>query len=430
MTVHYRAEPDGRVQDLTLPKQDKLYYLNVHYAEAERGIYWTQFDEGRSELQIWRFDMATAARTLVKSASNKMTDVVIDKAGRLAGIETEVDRTETQWTDPARVNLVSAVEKIFPKATVTIADMTDDGKVVVFLISAPDAPDSYYLYDSTAKSLDEIGTRYPELEDKALGEMTYITYKARDGLDIPAYVVKRKDTPPGAPLVVMPHGGPAARDVYAYNYMAQALAWRGYVVLEPEYRGSYGFGDTYQQAGNKHLAQMTTDLEDGVRYLQAQGTIDPKKVCVFGWSWGGYLAQAALAFTPKTYVCGVSGDGIADLYEVLDEGDDMFWGGYSAEYWRSVIGQPMLDAAAIHATSPIEHITDIQAPLLLIHGSEDRVVSKHQSEHMNAAMQKAGKTVTYLPIQYMHHGPEKYSERLAVMTAVDDFIAKAFATVK
>ncbi len=429
MYLHYRAEPDGRVQDLTMPKQDHLLYLDFRYAQADHAIVWTQFDDAKGELQIWRFDMATGEKTLVKTDNNKQTRPVIDRSGHLAGFAVEADRVETQWTDPGRVQLVAAVQKIFPKATVNIADMTEDGKVVVFLISAPDAPDSYYLYDTDAKSLDEIGTQYPELEDKPLGEMSFITYKARDGLQIPAYVVKLKDTPANAPLVVMPHGGPAARDVYTFNFMAEYLASKGYVVLEPQYRGSYGFGDAFQQAGNKHLAQMTTDLEDGVRYLAAQGTIDPKKVCIFGWSWGGYLTQAALAFTPKTYVCGVSGDGVADLFEVLDESNDFFFGGYGQDYWRSVIGQPLMDAAMIHATSPIEHVDAIQAPLLLIHGSEDYVVSKHQSEHMNAAMLKAGKTVTYLPIQYMHHGPEKYSERMAVMTAVDDFIAKAFAKV-
>jgi len=425
--VHYRATPNGRVQDLVMPKQDHLYYLDFRYAEAEHAIIWTQFDDTKGELQIWRFDMATGARTLIKTGDNKLIRPVIDKTGHVAGFSTERERVEIEWVDPARVTLASAVEKIFPKATVTIADMTDDAKVVVFLISAPDAPDSYYLYDTDSKSLDEIGTEYPELEDKPLGEMTYITYKARDGLDIPAYVVKRKDTPANAPLVVMPHGGPAARDVYSFNYMAEYLASRGYVVLEPQYRGSYGFGDAFQKAGDKHLAQMTTDLEDGVRYLAAQGMVDPKKVCIFGWSWGGYLAQAALAFTPKTYICGVSGDGVADLFEALDETNDFYFNGYSEEYWRTVIGQPMLDSATIHATSPIEHVDAIQAPLLLIHGTEDPVVRKLQSEHMNAAMLKAGKKVTYLPILYMHHGPEKYSEREAVMKAVDAFIADAFA---
>ncbi len=425
--IHYRPDPAGGSKELDLPKQDHLLYLDTSYAEGENAIYWTQLDDLKGEASVWRLDMASGAKTLVKTSSDQSLDVVLDKGGHLAGFSTLQDRSHTEWTDPFRAKLTAAVQGMFPKATVNIVDMTEDGKVVVFLISAPDAPDSYYLYDTTTKGLDEIGTDYPQLADQPLGEMTYITYKARDGLDIPAYVVKRKDTPANAPLVVMPHGGPAGRDVYAFNYQAEYLASKGYVVLEPQYRGSAGFGDSFQHAGDKHLAQMTTDLEDGVRYLAAQGTIDPAKVCVFGWSWGGYLAQAALAFTPKTYVCGVSGDGVADLYESLDDSNDFWWGGFSMDYWRSVIGNPSNDKAMIHATSPIEHIDAIQAPLLLIHGTEDWVVDKRESERMNAAMKKAGKTVTYLPIDYMHHGPGKAAERLQVMKAVDDFIADAFA---
>ncbi len=426
MVLRYRADATHS-QSLNLPKQDHLLYLNVSYAEGENSIYWTQLDDLKGEASVWRLDMTSGAKTLVKTSNNKSLDVVLDKGGHLAGFSTERDRVETEWIDPFRSKLVAAVQRMFPKATVTIADMTDDAKVVVFLISAPDSPDSFYLYDTTTKSLDEIGTDYPQLLDQPLGEMSYITYKARDGLEIPAYVIKRKDTPANAPLVVMPHGGPAARDVYDFNYAAEYLASKGYVVLEPQYRGSAGFGDAFQHAGDKHLAQMTTDLEDGVRYLAAQGLIDPAKVCVFGWSWGGYLAEAALAFTPKTYVCGVSGAGVSDLYESLDEHNDFWWGGYSTDYWRSVIGNPSSDRAMIHATSPIEHVDAIQAPLLLIHGTEDQVVDKRQSERMNAAMLKAGKKVTYLPIQYMHHGPHKAAERLEVMKTVDAFIADVFA---
>ena len=427
MVIHYRAEANGKVADLKLAKQDHVVYLSLDYAEAENAFYWTQFDDAKGEATIWRFDMATGAKTLFKTSDNRWARVLIDKSGRVAGIQTLADRVDTEWTDPFRLKLVDAVQKLFPKATVSVSDMTDDAKTVVFLISAPDAPDAYYLYNADSKSLDEIGSNYPELEDKPLGEMTYITYKARDGMEIPAYVTKRKDTPANAPLVVLPHGGPAWRDVYGFDYMAQYLASKGYVVLQPQYRGSGGFGEAYQKAGDKHLAQMTTDLEDGVKYLAAQGTIDPAKVCIFGWSWGGYLAQAALAFTPKTYICGVSGDGVADLYEMLDESNDFFWGGYSSDYWRSVVGQPLLDAAMIHATSPIEHVDAIRAPLLLIHGTYDRTVNIHQSQHMNAAMQKAGKPVTYLQIDYMPHGPVTAAERLKVMTTVGDFIADAFA---
>ncbi|ESQ91065.1 hypothetical protein ABAC460_07480 [Asticcacaulis sp. AC460] len=200
-------------------------------------------------------------------------------------------------------------------------------------------------------------------------------------------------------------------------------------MLQPQYRGSAGFGDAFQRAGDKHLDLMNTDLEDGVRSLAAQGTIDPKKVCVVGWSWGGYLAQAALAFTPDTYVCGVSGAGVSDLFQSLKDDNDFWWGGYGIEYWRGVIGRTGSDSDTIRATSPIEHVENFEDPLLLIHGEYDRTVSVRHSERMYEKMKKAGKDVAYIPIKFMHHGPNDKTERLQVFNAVDDFVAKAFAKV-
>lgn len=423
----YRAEPGGKVQTLRLPKQDKLYYVNFDYSEFENALYWSQFDYSKGEGAIYKYDFVTGATTLFRTGTNKDMDIRFDRTGRVIGITTVTDRVHTEWIDPYRLKVTAAVEKAFPKATVSIVDVSQDEKSVVLMVSAPDAPDSYYYYSAEAKDLAQIEVNYPELEGQPLAEMTYVTYKARDGLDIPAYVTKRKDTPSNAPLIVLPHGGPAARDVYGFNYEAQYLASRGYVVLQPQYRGSAGFGDAFQRAGNKNLDKMTTDLEDGVRYLNAQGLIDPKKVCIVGWSWGGYLAQASLAFAPDTYTCGVSGAGISDLAQQLEDANDFWWGGYTIEYWREVIGQPLMDAKIIHATSPIKHIDAIKAPLFLIHGEADPIISYRQSEKMNDAMKKAGKTVSYMPIKFMPHGPRNAEQKLAILKAIDEFVAKSFA---
>ena len=428
-TLRYKATPDGPVQVMHLPKQDKTYYTNFHFAEAEKAVYYAQFDYDKDIASIYRVDMATQAKTLFKTDTNKDLDLVFDKDGHVVGTETTTDRVHVQWSDDYRLKLTSAVEKVFPKATVDIVDMTPDGQNVVLSVSAPEDPDSFYYYNADSKYLSQIGMAYPELDGQPLGEMTYVTYKARDGLDIPAYITKRKDTPAHAPLIVFPHGGPAARDVYGFNYMAQFLASRGYVVLQPQYRGSGGFGDAFERAGNLHLDQMTTDLEDGVKYLAAQGMIDPAKVCIVGWSWGGYLADAGLTLSPGTYTCGVSGAGVSDLYELLGDDSDAYWGGYGITYWHGVVGRQVLDDVKIAATSPVLHVDAVRAPLLLIHGDLDPVVSIHQSERMNAAMKKAGKTVTYMPIKFMHHGPDTEDQRVTVLKTMDAFIADAFAHV-
>ncbi len=428
-TLRYRETPDGPVKTLHLPKQANTYYTNFHFGEADKSLYWSQFDYDKSVASIYRFDMTTQAQTVFKTGNSRDLDLVMDKDGRVLGTETTADRIQITWTDAYRLKLTAAVQKVFPKAEVVIMDMTPDGKNVVLWVSAPEEPDSYYYYNADSQYLTEIGGDYPELDGEMLGEMTYVTYKARDGLDIPAYVTKRKDTPAGAPLIVFPHGGPAARDTYGFNYMAQFLASRGYVVLQPQYRGSSGFGDSFERAGNMHLDQMTTDLEDGVKYLAAQGTIDPKRVCIVGWSWGGYLADAGVTLSPGTYACGVSGAGVADLYELLGDDNDTYWGGYGIEYWHSIIGRQVFDDAKIAATSPVMHVDAVKVPLLLIHGDLDPVVSVHQSQRMAAAMKKAGKPVTYTEIKYMHHGPDTEDQRLQVLKEMDSFIADALAKI-
>ncbi|WP_443750064.1 alpha/beta hydrolase family protein [Asticcacaulis solisilvae] len=429
VVVNYRPQPGAASQALRLPKQDNIYYLGYQYSEFDNSIYWSEFDYTKGLCSIWRHDIASGEKSLYRSGPNKDMTLTFDPYGHIVGITTVTDRVHTEWTAPYHLKMVGAVEKFFPNAFVDIADMTEDGRHIVFLVSAPEAPDSYYYYSAQTKDLVRVGANYPELDGQALAAMTYVTYKARDGLDIPAYVTARKDTPPNAPLIVMPHGGPRARDVYGFDYQAQYFASKGYVVLQPQYRGSAGFGDTFERAGNIHLDKMTTDLEDGVRYLAAQGRIDPKRVGVAGWSWGGYLAEAALAFTPETYACGIAGAGISDLFDSLEDDNDIFWGGYSMEYWQGVIGRPMRDSAQIHATSPIEHIDAIRAPLLLIHGDSDDNVKVRHSRKMNDAMKRAGKDVTYLEVKFMRHGPNDAAQRLTVLEAMDAFVTKVFAKV-
>jgi dienelactone hydrolase len=423
----YRSEAGGEQKILRLPRQDNVYCINFNYSEHENAIYWSEFDYGRGVVSIYRYDMATSERTLYKTGTNKNMNIRFDPKGRIIGFTTVIDRVETEWTDPYRIKLTAAIQKLFPQANLHIVDVSGDEKNVVLMISAPEEPDSYYYYDAQSKELSRIGGNFPELEDRTLAGMSYMTYLARDGLEIPAYVTKRKDTPANAPLVVLPHAGPAARNVYGFDYQAQFLASRGYVVLQPQYRGSAGFGDGHERAGNKNPAVMVTDLEDGVRFLAATGAIDASRVCIAGTSWGGYLAQASLALTPQTYACGISVNGISDLSAFLDESVETDWSGYSVEYWREVIGAPMRDGKHIKAASPIENIGAIQAPMLLIHGQAEWIFKARQSERMNEAMTKAGKQVTYMPVKYMHDGANTAERRLSTLKAMEAFIAEAFS---
>jgi len=218
------------------------------------------------------------------------------------------------------------------------------------------------------------------------------------------------------------HGGPAARDTIAFDWDTLALASRGYAVLQVNYRGSTGFGDVHYEAGHGQWGQkMQTDLSDGVRHLAKLGTIDPKRVAIYGASYGGYAALAGAAFDPDVYRCAISVAGVADLKEMLTF--EKFDAGSSkasnVKYWQKQWGDVNLNSI-----SPAKNVDKIKIPILLVHGKNDTVVSVRQSRLMNEALKKAGKPVTYIEFDKEDHWQSLASARLEMITAIMDFLNK------
>jgi len=179
-TVRYR-DASGTVQTLKLPRQDKdnIYYTDFDYAADDNGLYWSQFDYKAGIASIYRFDLATGAKTLFRTTAEKNTGIVLNAKGKVVGVSTESDRLHVDWTDPYYKTMMEAVQKLFPEAEVAITDMSDDGGKVVFLISGPQQPDTYYIYDAQSRHLDEIGTNYPELEGQVLAPLVFRRTVAR-----------------------------------------------------------------------------------------------------------------------------------------------------------------------------------------------------------------------------------------------------------
>ena len=201
-----------------------------------------------------------------------------------------------------------------------VAVSTDlTGDTVVVAVDGPKKPLTYYLLDRTTHNAQVIASSYPGLDAADLGEMKPYPYKARDGLDIHSYLT----LPPGSagrnmPLVVMPHGGPDARDMLGFDWMGQFFASRGYAVFQPNYRGSSGYGHKFTEAGlHQWGLKMQDDITDGVKKLIADGIVDPRRVCIVGGSYGGYAALAGATFTPDLYACAVSFAGVSDLPKML-----------------------------------------------------------------------------------------------------------------
>ncbi len=226
------------------------------------------------------------------------------------------------------------------------------------------------------------------------------------------------------PLIVLPHGGPAARDEPGFDWWAQAMASRGYAVLQINYRGSNGYGWKFLSAGFGQFGRkMQTDLSDGVRYLAAQGKIDPKRVCIVGASYGGYAALAGATLDPGVYHCAVSVAGISDLSRMVSSqgaGSDEL----SKRYWLRFMGVEKAGDPVLDEISPIRHIDNVTIPILLIHGKDDTVVDYAQSQIMYDALKKAGKPVEFVTLAHEDHWLSTGATRLQMLEATMAFLAK------
>ncbi len=318
-----------------------------------------------------------------------------------------------------------ALSRVFKgERTFTISSFAYDMSRWVVHAEGPADPGSYYVFTRKTKALDELGSAAPSLEGSAMGHTSRFEYASRDGTPLTGYLTLPATTgaaPP--PLVVLPHGGPELRDQLEYNVWVQYLASRGYAVLQPNFRGSAGFGRKFADAGRKQWgALMADDIDDALKAALAQGKVDPARVCIVGASYGGYAALAAAGLHPDRYKCAVSIDGLSDLIEDISwerrvNGEDSD----AVRYWLRTMGDPSKDGAAMAAQSPVNMARDWKVPTLLIHGDADDTVYVEQSRKMNRALQHTG-MVKYDEVKDMGHGPASRKEFTHVLTEIGDFL--------
>jgi dipeptidyl aminopeptidase/acylaminoacyl peptidase len=333
--------------------------------------------------------------------------------------------SRVHWFDPKLEARQTAVGKAFPGRRIVMMGRSADGKRVIVKVDSPSVPPVFYLVDFTSGKADIAGEAMPALAGVALGDVRFFSYPARDGTRIPAYLT----LPPGRgdknlPLVVLPHGGPESRDHFDFDWWAQFLATRGYAVLQPQFRGSTGFGQTHRRAGYRQWGGlMQDDVTDGVKEMIRQGLADPARVCIAGGSYGGYAALAGAAFTPDLYVCAVSVNGVADLPAML--GYSRRQGGEQSDalaYWKDHIGT--VHDPNVTARSPARAADNIKAPILLLHGVDDTVVPVSQSETMSRALLEAGKTHTFVKLPGEDHWLSRSATRIQVLKQMEVFLAR------
>jgi esterase/lipase len=334
------------------------------------------------------------------------------------------DSAEFVFFDPAIEQSWQKILRAFPDERVRFESASDDFRKVIVRVEGERDGYGYELVDLSTHRAEALGDIY-EGVSKPL-EVRPIIYAAGDGLMIPGYLTLPRGKPAQKlPLIVMPHGGPAARDTADFDWWSQALADQGYAVLQPNYRGS-SLGHAFLSKGfGEWGRKMQTDLSDGVRYLAQEGVIDPKRVCIVGASYGGYAALAGVALDPGHYRCAVSVAGISDPRRMLS------WinlrmlssGANRAQrYWDRFMGVSGPDDPALDAISPIKHLDTLTVPVLLIHGKDDTVVPFEQSQLMYEAMQSAKKNGQLIALKEEDHWLSRSATRLQMLQASVAFL--------
>lgn len=344
----------------------------------------------------------------------------IGRQQRVVGLTYATDKRQAFFFDPAIAKISASLSKALPGLPlVNIVDASTDENTLLLWAGSDKDPGRYYVFDRKAKKLDEILLARPELEKATLAEVKPITFKAADGTEIPGYLT----LPPGStgknlPAIVMPHGGPSSRDEWGFDWLPQFFAARGYAVLQPNYRGSSGYGDGwFVDNGFQSWRTAIGDVNDGGRWLVSQGIAAPDKLAIVGWSYGGYAALQSSVLDPKLFKAIVAVAPVTDLQSVKDE----------ARYFTNSAMVDSFIGSGPHIVegSPARNADKIMAPVLIFHGDRDRNVGVGESRLMESKLKAAGKRVELVVYPGLDHQLEDGSVRVGLLDKADAFLRAA-----
>ncbi|MDR3672697.1 MAG: S9 family peptidase [Holophaga sp.] len=383
-------------------------------------------NRGRDKTAIFEFDPATAkeGRLLFERP-----DVDVDGLNYSRKRKVLTSVSFTTWK-PERAFLDADTEALFRTVRAQLpgyevefsAETRAEDKFIVVAFNDR-TQGKRYLFDRATGKLQFLAEVAPWLKEGDLAEMKPVSYTSRDGLTIHGYLTLPKGVAPARlPVVVNPHGGPWARDVWDYNSEVQFLANRGFAVFQPNFRGSTGYGRSFWEASFKQWGRaMQDDISDGVQWLVQQGIADPRRVAIYGASYGGYATLAGVAFTPDLYAAAVDYVGVSNLFTFMDTMPP-YWKPYLATM-HEMVGDPVADKALLTACSPVFHVDRIRTPLFIAQGANDPRVNKDESDQVVAALKRRGVAVEYMVKANEGHGFQNEENRLDFYAAMEKFLA-------
>ncbi|MBC7663122.1 MAG: S9 family peptidase [Caulobacter sp.] len=361
---------------------------------------------GGDKIGIWDYDVKKHAFVdlLAGSETEDITGVMLDHdMDDINQVVTDGLRRTAHWLNTPYARLQASLDASLPDH-VNVITPNASGRVLVYSYSDKD-PGRWYLLDTKAMSMKLVDRRVSSIDPARMQPMQTLHYPSFDGLSIPAYLtLPGKPTAP-APLVVLIHGGPQARDRWAFDSEVQILAAHGYAVFQPQFRGSTGFGKHFEEAGYGQWGQaMQEDINAGVKYLVDQKIADPQRMCILGGSYGGYAALWALEKDPLLFKCGIDVAGVSDLRKMLHDDSDTSKSAVAREIVRHELGDASEMKVTFDSVSPLKHADRIVAPLLLVHGDLDQRVPVSHGKEMHEAMTDLKKEVEWIEFPDEPHG--------------------------
>jgi len=418
-----------RFQDAETRKFDDSVIFQPLGFDSDPNILYILSNHESDTASVYRYDIAGDEFLDIVYGRDDVdiSGLEYDSTGRnVIGVRYIAEEPEVHYLEEdADARIREQISEYFDGAEVRLASATYDNTRWIISVSGDTRPRQYYLLDKTEGSLKMFGQQYPDLKAGMLVPMQVTSYKARDNVDIPAYI----SLPPGIasladahglPFVALPHGGPSARDFKRFDFLAQFLASRGYAVLQMNFRGSTGYGTTFALAGHREWGQaMQDDVTDGVNWLVEQGYADAGRICAVGWSYGAYAALMGSVKTPDLYRCAVGIAGVYDLKALLQSASRY----HNGRFMSRNIGRLWPDGDLLEENSPANNAAGIEVPVLLMHAADDRIVDINQSRLMRDALNQANKSFDY--VEYESGGHSLVSnDRVEMLKRLEAFLAE------
>ncbi len=380
---------------------------------------------GRDKTAVVEWDLAAKKETKLihEDKDNDVSDVDYSRKRKVLTMVTWTGaKDQRKFLDDQTKALYDKLAPKFEGYEYWIYGENDEENMFMVWAGSDRQPGKYYFYDATSDKLEQVATLRPWINEEQMAEMKPISYQSRDGLTIHGYLTLPKGREAkGLPVVINPHGGPWARDGWGYNPEVQLLANRGYAVLQMNFRGSTGYGREFWEKSFKQWGlTMQNDITDGVDWLVKEGIADPKRVSIYGASYGGYATLAGITSTPELYACAVDYVGVSNMFTFMKTVPP-YWEPFKKMMYE-MVGDPKVDSVLLHNASPVFFVDRIQCPLFIAQGATDPRVNKDESDQVVAALKARGVEVQYMVKENEGHGFHNEENRFEFYEAMDKFL--------